>query len=176
MDVDGSVLIMTIWNDVAQFFEHSFFISALKFFLFVYVSVLVVDIILLLFFRGVSGDLKQTLFGTDRPFASRSSLIRRWEKIADRLDQENVSQYKVAVLEADAFADEMLASIGYVGGTMAEKLSGIQEGHLESKQALLDAHHIRNRVIRDRDFMLSHEMAKTCLDAYRAFFDEVELL
>lgn len=176
MNIDIFSLLYGIGHSVSQFFADSFFIAALKFFLFVYVVVLLIDIILLLILRGVSADLKKALFGTERPLLSRSTVISRWEKIITRLKDANPSQYKVAVLEADAFADEILAGIGYKGVTMGDKLGNIHDGQLETKHLLVEAHLIRNRVVHEADFDLSREEAEKCLDAYHKFFREVELL
>ena len=175
MDIDGINVAYGIGNGVIQFFSHSFLIAALKFFLFVYVAVLFVDIVILLMLRGLSGDLKKTLFGAERPLLSRSTVIKRWEKILSRLEETNPSQYKVAVLEADAFADEMLSGIGYKGATMAEKLATIHPGQLETREDIVEAHQIRNRIVHETDFVISQEDARKCLGAYRKFFDEVEL-
>jgi hypothetical protein len=139
MNID-SISLLGIGQSLVQFFAHSFFIAALKFFLFVYVLVLLVDIVILLILRGVSTDLKKTLFGAERPLIRRSTIITRWEKILSRLQDGNPSQYKVALLEADAFADEILSGIGYKGTTMAEKIASIHEGQLETRNALAEAH------------------------------------
>lgn len=175
MNVDIINLIYGITAGVAEFLSHSFLIAALKFFLFVYVAVLFADIVLLLMLRGLSGDLQKTLFGAERPLISRSATIKRWEKILSRLEGGNPSQYKVAVLEADAFADEILSGIGYKGATMADKLESIHPGQLETKNDIAEAHQIRNRIVHETDFVISQEDAKKCLDSYRKFFDEVEL-
>ncbi len=71
-----------------DFLRHSFLFSALRAFLLVYVVVLFIDIILLLVNRGVSGDLRATLHGTDRPLISRNQMIVRWEKIRERVCME----------------------------------------------------------------------------------------
>lgn len=175
MDIDIFSLLYGIGQNASLFFEESFLAAALKFFLFVYVVVLLVDIVILLVLRGVSADLKKALFGADRPLLSRSNVIKRWEKILARLEGGNPSQYKVAVLEADAFADEILAGIGYKGATMGDKLMAVHGGQLETKPALAEAHLVRNRVVHEADFALSREEAGKCLDAYHAFFAEVEL-
>lgn len=175
MDIDSVSLLYGIGQNVAQFFAHSFFISALKFFLFVYVLVLFIDIVILFMLRGVSSDFKKALFGAERPLLSHSTVISRWEKILSRLEEHNPSQYKVAVLEADAFADEILSGIGYRGATMAEKLESIHTGQLETKNELAEAHLIRNRIVHEADFAISREDAQKWLDVYRKFFDEVEL-
>lgn len=175
MDIDIISLLYGIGHSIAQFLSDSFFVSAVKFFLFVYVFVLLIDIVILFMLRGVSADLKKTLFGAERPLLSHSRIIGRWEKILSRLEDGNPSQYKVAVLEADAFADEILSGIGYHGATMTEKLASIHEGQLETKNELSETHQIRNRIVHEADFAISREDAEKCLDAYRKFFDEVEL-
>lgn len=174
MNID-IISLFGIGQSVAYFLEHSFFVAALKFFFFVYVMVLLVDLVILLILRGVSSDIKKTLFGAERPLLSRSTIINRWEKILSRLESGNPSQYKVAVLEADAFADGILSDIGYKGTTMAEKIENIHDGQLETKTDLAEAHEIRNRIIHEADLTLSMEDAQKCLDSYKKFFDEVEL-
>src|SRR3989344_5240105 len=149
MNIDIFSLLYGIGHSVSKFFADSFLIAALKFFLFVYVVVVLLDIVMLLMLRGLSVDLKNTLFGTSRPLVSRSGVIKRWEKILARLASENPSQHKVAVLEADVFADEILGRIGYKGTTMGEKLEAIHPGQLETRSLLVDAHQLRNRVVHE---------------------------
>ncbi|OIP60038.1 MAG: hypothetical protein AUK19_00910 [Candidatus Moranbacteria bacterium CG2_30_45_14] len=175
MDIDIVSLINGLWKNSVSFYSTSVFVSAIKFFLFVYVVVLFADIVMLLMLRGISSDIKKTLYGAKRPILSKSKAIVRFETILARLESENPSQYKVAILEADAFAEEILAGIGYEGETMAEKLETVHEGQIESKALLVEAHLIRNRIVHEADFSLSYEETKKWLDAYLAFFHEVEL-
>ena len=175
MEVDLTVLFALLWQGVTQFFENSILFSALKFFLFVYVGVLLVDIILLFILKGVSSDLKAALYGTERPLTSKNKLIKRFEAILARLESGNPSQYKVAMLEADAFADEILDGIGYKGATMTEKLASVKGGQLQTKDILTEAHEVRNRIVHDPAFTLTHDEAIRHLEGYRKFFDEVEL-
>ncbi|OGI15251.1 MAG: hypothetical protein A3E38_00400 [Candidatus Moranbacteria bacterium RIFCSPHIGHO2_12_FULL_54_9] len=175
MNIDIFGVLYGIGQSAATFFSTSFFIAALKFFLFVYVAVLLADIVMLLMLRGLSGDLKVALFGADRPLLSQFQAINRFEKSLARLESGNPSQYKVAVLEADAFADEVLTGIGYKGATMGAKLDSIPDGQIETKHLLVEAHQIRNRIVHETGFAIAREEAHKCLEAYRAFFDEMEL-
>ena len=170
-----SQLALMIWTNTSQFLEDSVFILALKFFLFVYVAVLLVDIVLLLVLKGLSSDLKTALYGTERPITSKNTAIKRFEAMCERLTSDNPSQYKVALLEADAFADEILAGIGYQGATMTEKLQLVRGGQLQTKDVLAEAHEVRNHIVHDATFVLSREEAEKYLEDYRKFFDEVEL-
>ncbi len=158
-----------------DFLQHSFLFVTLRVFLSVYVVVLLVDIILLLSLRGLSGDLRATLHGTDRPLISRNKMITRWEKIPSRLEGENISQYKVAILEAEALAEEILTDIGWKGGHIEERLASVTDAQLESRPVLLEAHQVRNAIILDPQYRLSREEAEMSLAKYKRFFDEVEL-
>lgn len=175
MDIDLMTIVLDLWKNLTLFLATSVVVKAIKFFLFVYVAVLLVDIVMLLILRGVSDNIKKTLFGTKRPFVSKSKAIIRWEKILARLSDQNSSQYKVAILEADAFAEEIVSSMGYDGNTMAEKLASVHPGQIENRDLLVEAHQIRNRIIHEADFVLSQEEARKWLEAYDAFFREMEL-
>lgn len=175
MNVDITALLSQGFGAISHFWETSFFVTALKFFLFVYVAVLFIDIVLLFLLRGFSSDVKAALFGTNRPLMARSSAIKRWEKILARLEDNNPSQFKVALLEADAMANEVLDGMGFKGATMGEKMEGIHAGQLENRENLIEAHAVRNHIIHEADFALSREDASEKLDQYKKFFDEVEL-
>ncbi len=175
MEVDLTQLSFFVWEKVTQFLEHSILFFTLKFFLFVYIGVLLVDIVLLLLLKGLSSDLKAALYGSERPLVTKSSLIKRWEAILGRLDTGNPSQYKVAILEADALADEILDGIGFQGATMTEKLEGVKGAQLGTKDLLIVSHEIRNQIVHDATFVLSREETENHLRNYKKFFDEVEL-
>lgn len=176
MEIDLTLLFGGIGAYISNFLEHSFLFAALKFFLFVYTAVLLVDVILLLYFHGFTGDLKQALYGaSNRPLLTKGSFVKRWEGILSRLQSKNPSQYKVVILEADALADEMLAQMGYGGENMAEKLKEVWGGHLESRDLLAEAHEIRNRIVHEQDFTLSREDAEHWLENYKKYFEELEL-
>ncbi len=175
MEIDVLQLLPLIWLKVSDFVLHSALFTALKFFLFVYAGVLLVDIILLLVHRGISSDLKTALYGADRPLVSKNALIKRWEATRERLQSHDPAQYKVAVLEADTLADEILGAIGYHGETMTEKLATVKGGQLETKDVLVAAHEVRNQIVHDGGFVLTQEEARHLVDEYQQFFDEVEL-
>jgi hypothetical protein len=175
MEVSFIALLMSGLEGIKHFLDTSFLFAFLKFFLFIYCAVLLVNIILLFSHRNVIGDLSMSFFQTKRPLARRNVLIKRWEAILARLETENESQYKAAVIEADAFADDVLKSMNYKGANMKERLDHIREYQLETKPQLAEAHALRNQIINDPTFSLAKEEVEGALDLYKAFFDEVEL-
>ena len=160
-----------IWQVIST----SLVFTLLKWFLMIYTIVLFLDVVFLLLLRGIKSDVKTTLFGMERPLVTSSTVQKRWETIQARLEESNPSQYKVSILEADHMADELLAGIGYSGSNMGERLQSIHLGQLESYTALKSAHEVRNRIVHEKDFQLSRDEAREILQAYRTFFEELEL-
>ncbi len=185
MDPNYGIDLTGLWN---VFFDlpawwHSFeqlaIVRTIKFLLFVYVLVLFIDIVILLSFRGVTRDLRMNLFGTDqRPiFLSRPRKAeRQWEKLYARLRSENVSQYKVAILEADALADKIMASSKWSGTNLGERIASVHPGQVESLDALREAHAVRNQIVNKEGFEVSREEAERVLGLYAQFLEEMELL
>lgn len=166
---------VSILSGLSAAFSNSALFTVLKWFLVVYTLVLIVDVILLVLLRGVTSNLKLQLYGTERPLVSKSKLSKRWNKINDRLRSSNSSEWKVAVLEADHLADELLQGSGYAGKNMGERLTNIHPGQLESFDQLKLAHATRNRIVNEPDFVVTKEEAEGLLQAYYKFFVELEL-
>lgn len=157
------------------FWADSIFMAVVRFLAFVYVLVLIIDITLLVFQRNLRESLSETLTGAKRPQGSRAKYIKRWEKILARLESGNPSQYKAAVLEADTFAFEILGALGYRGVNLNERLENSHEHDIETKHDVVAAHTVRNRIIHDPDYELNRAEAQATLDAYHAFFEEVDI-
>lgn len=164
-------IIPIVWDVIRQ----SLLFAVLKWFLIIYTLVLVVDVTLLVLLRGVTGNLKLQLYGTTRPILSKNKAAERFRAIERRLESDNPSQYKVAILEADQFADEILRESGYAGANMAERLAEIEPGQLTSYEALKAAHEVRNQIVNQPDFAIDREQAKDLLDHYKKLFAELEL-
>jgi hypothetical protein len=158
-------------------FYNSQFIFVVKILAAIYLAVLVIDVILLLILRGIGATVRVGLRGMDIPLVTRSKMQKRWEKIKNRLDSNNPSQYKVAIIEADVVADEMLSGIGYKGANMAEKLEQVGTAHLDDHlEALKGAHEIRNRIVHEENFQVDERLAKAVLGVYENFLRYLELL
>lgn len=175
MDYDFQNLTLIILSDLKNFYN-SPFVFAVKIFIGIYVAVLILDIILLLILRGVGSNIRTGLRGMDIPVTTPSKMRKRWDKILSRLADENVSQYKVAVIEADALADEILEKIGYDGANMTERLENIKPEQLDVLDELKQVHEIRNRIIHEADFQLSKDQAKEVIGVYENFLRYLEFL
>lgn len=175
MDIDLSPLVHQFQQVVAGIYNSSL-VFGIKFFLAIYVTVLFVDLILLLSLRGVTTNLRVMMKGMDIPTISKGKLQRNWDKIKARLMSDNASQYKVAVLEADRVADQMLEGIGYKGENMAERLKNITAVHVGNVDDLLRAHDVRNQIIHDPNFVLDKKTATELVGVYENFLRSMEFL
>ncbi len=157
-------------------FYHSGFFAVLKFLIGIYVVVIFLDMILLIYNRGISSNLQSTLYGTALPSdlvtkAGKKRMREKWQKIEEMLESENESQYKLAIIEADNIIDGLMKRIGYKGDNMKEKLEESPEFDIEGKNDILEAHDIRNKVIHEENFRLDKKEAKEVLGKYKIFLE-----
>jgi len=163
--------IMAFYNSPAFLF--------LKMLIGIYVLIVLADIILLIIQRGPAANYRKMRYGEDMPsdlVSKRDKTKERWEKIKKRLESDNVSAYKVAIIEADAMIDELLKKMGYKGATMGERLANIPEGQVAELAEIKEAHEIRNRVIHEEDFKVDRELAHEVLKKYAHILHHFEVL
>lgn len=176
MNYDITNLVAFLLEVLGDFY-HSPFVLVIKILLGVYVSVLFIDIVLLLILRDVPQDMRVGLKGMDIPVTSKGKLQKRWDKVKARLESESASQYKVAIIEADAIAEEIIDGIGYKGANMSEKLEQVGAAHLDDHlEALKGAHQIRNQIVHEVDFAIDQRMAVAVVGVYENFLKYLEFL
>jgi len=158
-------------------FYNSQFMFFVKIFFGIYLVVIFIDVVLLIVLRDVPEKIRVGLRGMDVPLVTKGKMQKRWDKITERLKTNNISQYKVAIIEADAIADEILGGIGYKGANMAEKLEQVETAHIDDHlEALKGAHQIRNRIVHEENFEIDERLAKAVIGVYENFLKYLEYL
>lgn len=160
-------------------FYNSTFFSIIKFLLGIYVVVLLADIILLLIQRGLGGDIRDTIIGMNVPSeltTRKNRLVKKWNKIKKKMESENKSNWKVAIIEADNIIDDLIERMKYPGENMGERLAGINPGQIGNIEELKRAHEIRNRIIHEENFKLSKKQAEKIIGYYENFLKYFEVL
>lgn len=166
-------VLFQLFND----FYASPFVLGVKILLGIYLAVLFIDIVLLLILRDVPAHFRVGMKGMDLPLVKKGKMEKRWEKVKLRLKSGNVSQYKVAIIEADAIADEILAGIGYAGKNMTERLESVGSAHLDDHlESLKGVHQIRNRIVHEADFEIDEKLATSVIEVYENFLRYLEFL
>jgi|SRR3989344_6888115 len=69
-----------------------------------------------------------------------------WETVSRHMTSTNPSDWKLAVLEADAILDELTESLGYPGESLGERLKMVTESEMKTLQFAWEAHKVRNRI------------------------------
>ncbi len=176
MDYDVTGFIDIIFSSSNAFYHSSVFL-VLKIILGIYLAVILADIVLLLILRDISWDIKVGSKGADMPVISKNKMQKRWDKVKERLSSGNASQYKVAIIEADAIVEELLGGIGYHGENMGQKLEQVGELHLDDhRETLIEVHKLRNRIVHEADFEIDREIAGEAIDVYENFLKYLEFL
>lgn len=173
-------IIGDLMGGLSDFYNSTAF-TFIKFILGLYTAILFINIILLLFQRGFSGDIKETLLGMNLPRElvvdkHKNQLKLKWEEIKKGLISENESEWKVAVISADNLIDGIMAKMGYAGETMEERLLKIPPGQIENLEDLKKAHEIKKKVVYDESFRLDREKAEEAILCYEEFLKIFDVL
>lgn len=176
MDLSGYVDAFDIAVAIAVSFYNSPFMSFIKFFLVIYSLVLILDIILILALKGLGADIRKGLTGMDIPVISKGKMQKKWDKVKSRMETGSISQFKVAILEADMIVDDLLGKIGYKGNNMTERLEQVNPNQLDYLEELQKAHQVRNKIVHEESFVLDEATAKETLGTYEKFLRYLEFM
>lgn len=103
-------------------------------------------------------------------------IARQWNTIVRRLNSPNESDWKLAIIEADKFIDEVVKNIGGEGKTLGERLRSLPQGTIQHLDELWEAHKVRNNIVHDPDFRLTQQRAREVIGLYEMVLKEFEVL
>lgn len=155
-------------------FYNSGTFSVIKFIIGIYVIVLFLDLVLLLFQRGVGEDLRITLLGSDVPkdlMSEKGRLRNEWKKLKKNLESGEENKYKLAIIKADAIIEDILGRLKYKGKDFSEKIASIPAGQIEYLDEIKRAHETRNKIIHNENFPVDKKMAEETIGLYEKFLE-----
>ena len=98
---------------------------------------------------------------------------QHWADIEKRLDSDNPSEWRVAIIEADILLGEVLNGAGYVGTSIGEQLKNANPNNFGTVEIAWQAHRVRNEIAHaGSDFVLTHKLARETITQYRQVFSE----
>jgi len=138
---------------------------------------LVMVIILLVKTTWIKYNFGEALieFFTFRTFKTKK-LTKKWKKITARLKTDNESEYKLAVIEADALFDDVLKNMGFSGESLGERLKKLTPALLSNLEEVWQAHKIRNNIVHDSDYRLTLNQTQKTLNTFEKALSNLELL
>ncbi|MFH1611843.1 MAG: hypothetical protein ABH887_01080 [bacterium] len=170
---DKFIVNWPVWFDKWQ--ENIFYLKII----FVGISiVLFIGIIyyIILIRRDIKKYFELIIDSVEAPKVPKKKVTKQWEGIIQKLESDNTSDYKLAVIEADKMLDELLKRIGYKGDDMGARLKQLTSAQVPNLNELWSAHKVRNRIAHESNFNLTRETARRAIDAYERTFEELELL
>lgn len=102
--------------------------------------------------------------------------LRAWNQIVKRIKTNDMSNWKVAILEADKILDDIIKASGFRADTHDERIKQVMPEVLSNIEQIREAHRVRNRIAQEPDFTITREEAIATLKIYKAAFQEYGLL
>jgi len=110
------------------------------------------------------------------PAEAVTAYDNRWQEIKSHVNSFKESDWKLGVIEADKFVDDVLKTAGFSGETMGERLMLISPDQLSSLQYLWDAHKLRNLLVHDVNYQVTHRQAILAIEAFENVLKELNAL
>jgi hypothetical protein len=102
-------------------------------------------------------------------------ITKRWNKIKGRIESGSESEYKLAVIEAEDFLNEILEERGYEGEDFEKTINSASKLVSSKLSEILLAHEVRNAIVYNPDYKLEAEQAKRILGIYEATINSIGL-
>lgn len=100
---------------------------------------------------------------------------KRWKEIEAHAALQTISDWKLALIDADALIDEILKRAGYQGKTMGERLKQIEPSDLDHLADLWEAHKLRNRIAHEGERIERRDVDRA-MEQYRLVLKELKFL
>jgi hypothetical protein len=98
----------------------------------------------------------------------------RLDDVLTHITSQNPNDWKLAIIEADIILDDSLKQMGYIGGSLGERLKSISTTQLSTLNEAWEAHKVRNRIAHEgADFVLTRRIAEDTINRYRRVFNEL---
>jgi len=167
--------IFTIFQTFYKAFTASSFFHFIKILaLFIIAILLIADILLIS--KRIQGDWKVAFYGAKVPGLKKSKYMERWETIQKNVQLGNVSNAKIAVIEADQMFGETLERIGYKGKDTGERIAAVKPGQLIGLEEAIHSHNVFKKVVRNSGHEINVEEIQEALTGYEKVFRGLELL
>ncbi len=113
--------------------------------------------------------LKQYVTGPEENHFQKPTT--RWDHVKNLFASQNETDWRVAIIEADAMLDDLLIRLGYTGNSLGERLKSADPRNFPKRNEAWKAHLIRNKIAHEgSSFRLSHMQALRVMHWYEDVF------
>lgn len=101
----------------------------------------------------------------------------RWEKILGYTNSGNPSDWRMAVIEADAMLEEVLRATGYEGESVGDMLKNVDKNEFSTIDDAWEAHKVRNCIAHSGEgFQLNERETKRVIALFEKVFTEFRII
>jgi hypothetical protein len=100
-------------------------------------------------------------------------ITKRWHKIRKRTESGTEADYKIAIIEADDFLNNVLQDAGFDEDTFQDSIKKAVKMLPTGTGEILSAHEVRNAIVYDSDYKISVDQAKKILDTYETTVNNI---
>lgn len=109
--------------------------------------------------------------------SERRQKNERWERVEQYMSSLNVSDWKIAILEADNILDDVVERMGYKGANLGERMKNIEASDFPYLEEAWQAHKMRNNIAhKGTDYELTRSEAEQTINIYHRVFKELGYL
>ncbi|MBU0648708.1 hypothetical protein KJ969_01195 [Patescibacteria group bacterium] len=132
-------------------------------------------LVIIVFVLIIFWQLKRLLRRPELMGMDRQSIKRHWEEVEQMIKKPGEMTDKLAILEADKLLDQVLKSMAMPGQTMGERLKVASYKYSELSKVWW-AHKLRNQLVHEASFSISHGNAKSAIRAYARALKQLGVL
>jgi hypothetical protein len=97
----------------------------------------------------------------------------RWSRIDKLAQSQSSSDWRVAIMEADAIMDEIIEGMGLPGETMGERMKAMAKSDFPLLDSAWEVHRLRNKLAHEAGYDLKKREAESAIDTYHRIFRDV---
>ncbi|OWK26691.1 MAG: hypothetical protein US76_02620 [Parcubacteria group bacterium GW2011_GWA2_38_13b] len=83
---------------------------------------------------------------------NKEELAKKWSIIAGKSKSLKTGDWKLAIIEADKFLDDLLKRLGYEGESMGDRLKKLDSKKIANIDQIWQAHKIRNDIVHHPEY------------------------
>lgn len=103
-------------------------------------------------------------------------LNKSWQKILTRLQKNDESNLRLALIEADNLFDDLLKQMRLPGESMADRLRYIDSSQVPNIDEIWRAHKLRNVIVHNHEYPITKNEMEFGVKAYEKALKELEFI
>lgn len=163
---------------ISEFFDSSAFLNSFLIFkiimaafsllFFVFIAVLIMK---LKTAQNQSGLPQKT----PKTAIDKEELAKKWSIIAGKSKSLKTGDWKLAIIEADKFLDDLLKRSGYGGESMGDRLKKLDSKKIANLDQIWRAHKIRNDIVHHPEYEPSKNEIDFALETYERALQDLSV-